>query len=52
MNLARKLEVILDAFAEEKFRSRLSWTDKMQIALGKLTFCLNTFTISCWLNIS
>lgn len=24
----------MDAFAEEKFRSRLSWTDKMQIALA------------------
>ncbi|URE22841.1 Aph-1 protein [Musa troglodytarum] len=32
--LYKKLEVILDAFAEEKFRSRLSWTDKMQIALA------------------
>ncbi|XP_042473654.1 gamma-secretase subunit APH1-like isoform X1 [Zingiber officinale] len=32
--LYKRLEVILDAFAEEKFRSRLSWTDKMQIALA------------------
>ncbi|KAG6478611.1 hypothetical protein ZIOFF_062054 [Zingiber officinale] len=32
--LYKRLEVILDAFAEEKFRTCLSWNDKMQIALA------------------
>ncbi|KAJ8458157.1 hypothetical protein OPV22_031083 [Ensete ventricosum] len=53
--LYKKLEVILDAFAEEKFRSRLSWTDKMQIALAgglghgvahAVFFCLSLLTPS------
>ncbi|WOL11272.1 gamma-secretase subunit APH1-like [Canna indica] len=53
--LYKRLEVVLDAFAEEKFRTRLSWTDKMLIALAgglghgvahAVFFCLSLLTPS------
>lgn len=36
--LVRKLEDVLDAFADRVSKPRLFLTDKMQIALGKIAF--------------